>query len=211
MKENDTVIILVGTNSGILSFPLLSISNASNYTCMVTVESNYLEEAIHISTNPFELNLQGIIIHYGYIYEYLQYNMLSKIPTAPPPVSITVLRTNSDTSFFVGFPFNLTCVVNLPTSIYYIIPVNVDIIWGMPDELMLIENVSQTMEALTRYSSTASFVSSVRHDSAEFHCTATVIPSSGVVTRSESKSGSQNFTIGEMYCNIQIIILIIWL
>ena len=61
MKENDTE-ILVGTNSGILSFPLLSISNASNYTCMVTVESNYLEEDIHISTDLFEVKFQGIII-----------------------------------------------------------------------------------------------------------------------------------------------------
>ena len=65
MKENDTE-ILVGTNTGILSFPLLSISNASNYTCMVTVESNYLEEAIHISTDPFEVKFQGII-NYGYV------------------------------------------------------------------------------------------------------------------------------------------------
>ena len=60
MKENDTA-ILVGTNKRI-SFPLLSISNASNYTCMATVESNYLEEAIHISTDTFEVNFQGIII-----------------------------------------------------------------------------------------------------------------------------------------------------
>ena len=130
------------------------------------------------------------------MYEYLQYSMLLNTSTAPPPASITVSQSQSDTTFFVGQPFNLTCVVNLPPSVD--IPVNVDIIWGIPDELMLIENVSQTMEALTRYSSTASFVSSVQHDSAEFHCTATVIPPSGVVTRSESKSGSQKFTIGEI-------------
>ena len=86
-------------------------------------------------------------------------------------------------------------MVNLPPSVD--IPVSVDIMWGIPDELILIENVSQTMEALTRYSSTASFVSSVQHDSAEFHCTATVT-SSGAARKSVSKSGSQNFTIGEI-------------
>ena len=130
------------------------------------------------------------------MYEYLQYSILLNTSTAPSPASISVLQTQNDTTFFVGQPFNLTCVVYLPLSVD--IPVSVDVIWGMPDDLMLIENVSQTMESLTRYSSTASFVSSVQHNSAEFHCTATVIPPSGVVTRSESKSGSQKFTIGEM-------------
>ena len=124
--------------------------------------------------------------------------------TAPSPDSITVLQTQSDTTFFVGLPFNLTCVVNLPPSVD--VPVNVDIMWGIPDDLTLMENISQTMENLTHYSSIASFVSQVKFDSIDFRCIASTNPSSGIVTRSKSISGSHKFTIGEI--QLQEIIII---
>ena len=56
---NDTLETLIGGNASTLSFSVLNISNAGNYTCVVTINSRYLTEAIRATTNIFKVKFQG--------------------------------------------------------------------------------------------------------------------------------------------------------
>lgn len=51
----------VGSNSSSLSFTALSLSNAGNYTCVITVNSSYLDQPFCVSSESFSVYFQGIL------------------------------------------------------------------------------------------------------------------------------------------------------
>ena len=57
-KDNGTQ-IQVGTNSSILSFFLLRLSDAGGYSCQGTVTSNYIGYTINLTTDTQEVGFQG--------------------------------------------------------------------------------------------------------------------------------------------------------
>ena len=59
VKINDTQTHIVGTNSSILSFSFLRLSDAGNYTCEVTVNSHLLRNAINKTSKQFEVHIPG--------------------------------------------------------------------------------------------------------------------------------------------------------
>ena len=59
-KHNDTqTYYVVGTNSNILSFSSLRLSDAGSYTCEVTVNSRLLHDAINETSKQLELYIPG--------------------------------------------------------------------------------------------------------------------------------------------------------
>ena len=63
MKNSGTE-ITVGDNTNTLSFSVLTLSDASNYTCVISVNSSYLTEPITRTSNTFHLSLEGKCVHF---------------------------------------------------------------------------------------------------------------------------------------------------
>ena len=94
---------------------------------------------------------------------------------------------------FTGRMFNISCIVNLPSTID--IPVTVNVVWSEP-----IRNYSfpvPTMQSSNEYSSTATFVSDLEWESVSFQCAASVDSDSPFITASESRAANVSvFVVG---------------
>lgn len=58
-KNNSTGQMQVGSNTNILSFSSLRLSDAGQYSCQVTVTSRYLHNALNVTSAPVDVHLQG--------------------------------------------------------------------------------------------------------------------------------------------------------
>ena len=91
----------------------------------------------------------------------------------------------------------MTCIVNLPSTVD--IPVTVDVVWNRHNGAMLNHTMPVMMENLTKYTSTAVYVSDVQsdHGTINFQCTASVSSNSSFISASKSRTVNESvFVVG---------------
>ena len=194
-KDNTVV---SGETQSTLSFSSLSLSDAGQYRCDVTVSSTLLSQPITKMSNTQDLILQSKC-NSSLMFCYLIV-VLSHL--VPPLTALTVTASPNGT-IFTGSSFTLTCSIELSEAVD--IAVTVNTVWSGPPgtQFTTITSVATRMTATT-YTSAATIGSVGTSDSGEYTCTATVSSTSNsFVLASGGATGSTSVTVGMCYaCNI---------
>ena len=198
-KDNTMV---SGETQSTLSFSSLSLSDAGQYRCDVTVSSTLLSQSITKMSNTQGLTLQSkynssLMICYLIV-------MLSH--AVPPPTALTVTASPGDPFIVEGHPLTLTCSIELSEAVN--IAVTVNTVWSGPPGTQFTTTTSfATRMTATTYTSTATISSVETSDSGEYNCTATVSSTSPFVIKSHNGvSELYSVTVG-MNLNLSIILL----
>ena len=194
-KDNTVV---SGETQSTLSFSSLSLSDAGQYRCDVTVRSTLLSQSVTKMSNTQDLTLQSkynssLMICYLIV-------VLSHL--VPPPTAVT-LTASPDGTIFTGSSLTLTCSIELSEAVD--IAVTVNTVWSGPSGTQFTTSTSvATRMTATTYTSTATISSVETSDSGEYTCTATVSSTSNsFVLASGGATGSTSVTVGMYYaCNI---------
>ena len=160
-----------GETQSSLSFSSLSLSDAGQYRCDITVSSTLLSRSITAMGNSLYLDLHS---KYNYSLVICYLTTVLYIPhVVPPPTAVTVTASPDDPFIVVGHPLNLTCSVELSEAVD--IAVTVNTVWSGPSGTQFTTTTSvATRLTATTYTSTATHSSVGTSDSGEYICTATV-------------------------------------
>ena len=187
-KDNTVV---SGETQSTLSFSSLSLSDAGQYRCDVTVSSTLLSQPITKMSNTHDLTLQskcnsslmicGLIV------------VLSHLVPLPTAVTLTA---SPDGTTLTGSPLTLTCSIELSDAVD--IAVTVNTVWnGPPGTQFTTTTPVATRMTATTYTSTATISSVETSDSGEYTCTATVSSTSNsFVLASGGVSGMRTVSVG---------------
>ena len=194
-----------GETQSTLSFSSLSLSDAGQYRCDVTVSSTLLSQPVMNMSNTLDLTLQSkynsslmicnIIVNFSHL--------------VPPPTAVTVTASPNGT-IFTGSSLTLTCSIELSEAVD--IAVTVNTVWSGPSGAQFTTSTPvATRMTATTYTSTATISSVGTSDSGEYTCTATVSSTSNsFVLASGGATGSTSVTVGMCYaCNIIILLLFV--
>ena len=179
-----------GETQSTLSFSSLSLSDAGQYRCDVTVSSTLLSQSVTKMSNTQDLTLQSkyksspmiccLIVELSYL--------------VPPPTAVTVTASPEGT-IFTGSSLTLTCSIELSEAVN--IAVTVNTVWNGPPGTQFTTTTSvATRMTATTYTSTATISSVETSDSGEYTCTATVSSTSPFLTDSELMLSSTNIIVG---------------
>ena len=190
--------VVSGETQSTLSFSSLSLSDAGQYRCDVTVSSNLLSQSVMNMSNTQDLTLQS-----KYNSSLMICNIIVNLShLVPPPTAVTVTASPNGT-IFTGSPLTLTCSIELSEAVN--IAVTVNTVWSGPPGTQFTTTTSDaTMMTATTYTSTDTISSVETSDSGEYTCTATVsLTSNSFVLASGGATGSTSVTVGMCYaCNI---------
>ena len=187
-----------GETQSTLSFSSLSLSDAGQYRCDVTVSSTLLSQPITKMSNTHDLTLQSKY-NFSLMFCYLIVELSHLVP---PPTAVTV-TASPDGTIFTGSSLTLTCSIELSEAVN--IAVTVNTVWSGPSGTQFTTTTSvASMLTATTYTSTATISSVETSDSGEYTCTATVrSTSNSFVLASGGATGSTSVTVGMCYaCNI---------
>ena len=194
-KDNTMV---SGETQSTLSFSSLSLSDAGQYRCDVTVSSTLLSQSIINMSNTQDLTLQS-----KYNSSLMICNIIVNLsPLVPPPSAVTVTASPNGT-IFTGSSLTLTCSIELSEAVN--ITVTVNTVWSGPPGTQFTTTTSvATRMTATTYTSTATISSVETSDSGEYTCTATVnSTSNSFVLASGGVTGSTSVNVGMYYaCNV---------
>ena len=197
-KDNTMV---SGETQSTLSFSPLSLSDAGQYRCDVTVSSTLLSQSITKMSNTQDLTLQS-----KYNSSLMICNIIVNLThLVPPPTAVTV-TASPDGTIFTGSSLTLTCSIELSEAVN--IAVTVNTVWSGPPGTQFTPTTSvATRMTATTYTSTATISSVETSDSGEYTCTATVSSTSNsFVLASGGATGSTSVTVGMCYaCNILLL------
>ena len=179
-KDNTVV---SGETQSTLSFSSLSLSDAGQYICDVTVSSNFLSQPIIAKSNTQDLTLESKN-NFGLSTILVSWCMLIVVlnHVVPPPTAVTVTASPNGTTF-TGSSITLTCTVEVSEVVD--IAVTVNTWWSGPSGTQFTTTTSvATRMTATTYTSTATLSSVETSDSGEYTCTATVSSTSPFVISS---------------------------
>ena len=192
--KNNTVVS--GKTQSTLSFSSLSLSDAGQYRCDVTVSSTLLSQPVMNMSNTHDLTLQSKY-NSSLMISYLIVNLTHLVP---PPTAVTVIASPNGT-IFTGSSLTLTCTIELAEAV----DITVNTVWSGPPGTQFTTTTSvATMMTATTYTSTATISSVETSDSGEYTCTATISSTSNsFILTTGGATGSTSVTVGMCYaCNI---------
>ena len=186
--------IQVGADPNILSFSLLKLSDAAQYTCRATISSFYLNDDITV-TNSQDVIFQSKSSN-GFKTNPC---MMSLIMFTVPSPSLVVLSNVSNPICIhpIGSTVTLTCDVELSSVVD--LPVTVNTVWTGP-AVFTTTNATQPVKGNpTVYTSTVMVSSLSRDKSGYYTCTVTVRAMTSTLYLSDSNPQSEAIivTVGE--------------
>ena len=191
-----------GETQSTLSFSSLSLSDAGQYSCDVTVSSTLLSQPIAKMSNTWDLTLQS-----KYNFSLMFCYLIVELSHSVPPLTAVTVTASPDGTIFTGSSLTLTCSIELSEAVN--IAVTVNTVWSGPPGTQFTTTTSvASMVTATTYTSTATISSVETSDSGEYTCTATVSSTSNsFVLASGGALGSTSVTVGMCYaCNIIILL-----
>ena len=196
--KNNTVVS--NETQSTLSFSSLSLSDAGQYRCDVTVSSTLLSQSITDKSNTHDLTLQSKYNSSLMIYHLIV--VLSLL--VPPPTAVTV-TASTDGTIFTGSSLTLTCSIEVSEAVN----ITVTTVWSGPSGTQFTTTTSvATRMTATSYTSTATISSVETSDSGEYICTATVSSTSSFLTDNEADSGIHTVNIGNMLLHESIVLFL---
>ena len=133
IKNNDTGRMQVGSNMSILSFSSLRLSDAGQYSCQVTVSSQYLHDALNVTSALFDVSIQGKLLLKVFC------TSIDDIKNIIVPQPVVRLVSDTPNPICSGSSPILTCAVELSPAVD--VPVTVSTVWTGPDGSMLMSIV----------------------------------------------------------------------
>ena len=182
--------MISGETQSTLSFSSLSLSDAGQYRCDVTVSSTLLSQPVMNMSNTQDLTLQSKY-NFSLMFCYLIV-VLSHL--VPPPTAVTVTASPDD-PILTGSSLTLTCSIELSEAVD--IAVTLNTVWsGPPGTQFTTSTPVATRMTATTYTSTATISSVETSDSGEYTCTATVSSTSPFLIDSENIQGIISTAVG---------------